>query len=66
MIGIIYYFADFCEPGYFQCKSNDLIQCIFLKKRCDGKEDCYDGSDEHTCGKTISVYQCEYLYDIIL
>ena len=39
-----------CAPEQFAC---DNAFCITMEKRCDGKEDCIDGSDEHECGKLI-------------
>ena len=37
-----------CNPmEQFTCWNGD---CISLDHRCDEKQDCLDGSDEHTCG----------------
>ena len=35
-----------CFPGFFKC-DNGL--CVL--RRCDGKDDCKDNSDERNCGK---------------
>ncbi|XP_065834249.1 low-density lipoprotein receptor-related protein 8-like [Oscarella lobularis] len=36
--------AETCTPHQFPCHSND--QCVDLRIRCDGTNDCRDGSDE--------------------
>ena len=40
--------ADMCSSSAFQCKPGI---CIPNEKRCDGKPDCNDTSDELNCGK---------------
>lgn len=38
------------EDGYFGCQVNqstDVIQLLELSKLCDGRNDCYQGTDEH-------------------
>ena len=39
-----------CNSQQFAC---DNAFCIAMEKRCNAKEDCIDGSDEHNCGKLI-------------
>lgn len=36
-----------CEPGQFKCLSGD--RCLSLRKVCNRKKDCADGSDEMMC-----------------
>ena len=47
--------AETCTPHQFPCHSND--QCVDLRIRCDGTNDCRDGSDEleSDCGSSSNV-----------
>ncbi|XP_035209423.1 MAM and LDL-receptor class A domain-containing protein 1-like [Stegodyphus dumicola] len=45
-----------CKNGEFSCTSKS--QCIPVTQKCDFKEDCEDGSDEHYCG------QCDFHEDM--
>ena len=38
---------DNCRAEEFSCHDNK--QCVRRDYVCDGKRDCNDGSDEHTC-----------------
>lgn len=40
----------YCGFGEFHCEND---RCITMKKRCDGKNDCGDMSDEKNCGMSL-------------
>ena len=48
----VLFLARNCYSGEWECDSG---QCIDEDYRCDGDDDCYDGSDEEGCGKRSSL-----------
>ncbi|XP_075234347.1 putative vitellogenin receptor yl isoform X2 [Lycorma delicatula] len=41
-----YFQSQHCPHDYFRCKDGE---CIPMRLKCNGKEDCADGDDEHGC-----------------
>ena len=52
-----------CESHQFQCEEHH--NCINGVWRCDGDEDCSDGSDEAGCRKLLS-YISLIVLDVLL
>ena len=43
-----------CRQGQFQCGSGE---CIDERRKCDGRVDCRDQSDETDCSKLVKCQQ---------
>ena len=49
MVG--YFSGDVCSDDRFLCKNH---KCVPIEYRCDGDNDCRDGTDEKNCsGKDV-------------
>ena len=44
---LMLYWYTGCTPAQLQCSNG---QCIDIALKCDGNQDCGDGSDEINCG----------------
>ncbi|XP_055449902.1 MAM and LDL-receptor class A domain-containing protein 1 isoform X1 [Psammomys obesus] len=47
---------SFCQENQFSCIYT--LQCVLVSEKCDGKEDCTDGSDEMDCSLIPSPQLC--------
>lgn len=45
-----------CE---LQCRSGD--QCVQYQQRCDGAQDCADGTDEEDCPRKLNTFHLNYI-----
>lgn len=48
--------AIICEQAEYMCR--DGIECIRIQLVCDGKSDCFDGSDEVNCTASCTGKNC--------
>ena len=47
-----------CNPGEFQCRDGT---CLPGGRKCDGRMDCRDQSDEENCGKIFRITSSVYI-----
>ena len=60
----VYFSGNVCSDDLFRCKSG---KCINLIWRCDGYNDCGDGSDEKNCtGKDIVHFSIFPFFDMFI
>jgi len=43
------FFPSACETGFFRCATS--AECLPVRFKCDGHEDCEDSSDELNCSE---------------
>ena len=41
-----------CSSGEFRCNNG---RCLDARRKCNGYDDCGDGSDEYNCGMFIEL-----------
>lgn len=45
-----------CPEGYFRCADRSCVD----GRRCDGRQDCADNSDEYQCGKLVKYINSKF------